>query len=975
MSGVSQNVSPSEVLSVLAHTEVLRGYQLGKATEFQVLLRRYVQQSRELSGLAGSQGVIRINSCKEADPLLHILGYKIQGECGQPAMTLMTADAEWAFITVDSGFPLPDLEEALEHGKPFVYSYTGTSVPVLFSPADWTAIAADKGQSNKDLLDCLLYDQNLARLYWSMSRIEPATALAMKKSIGLARLLPLASVLDHYGSQICIRDGVVAVPGGPAANKQWQDLVGANPSSPADFIPRLLTREHGWLAAYFDAMARTNRSQQAHFTQSQRFKRYYAAYRSTGTSEDAATRVAFRPAPSLLVLAARMQWDQNGDPYVPANLQTWSDILHEKEDAKLSRHFAKRITSWKYPDQLADAMFSFSRTETDYGPVQAYLFLTELDHRRPPDRRLSNQTVFLLGAKYVEYCDQYLLFSEFPELSDEAINNFLLTADAISKISNVTLRGNTMGIFQANVGIWQILARQGEIERSQLNSSWLEMIKPFSDISSPGHLVTAGRSSLQQIFLAATGKPTGTLDELVSLLAGAHQDTQDGQRVHTELANRIRSVLDDQRLVSFDTIFALDDGLKTPSRSAARTDELVALAGQLREFEMPQPIFTNSERTRWAAGVYNNHHTDLQMRTDIAKALRSNESPKHLEAARGQLAPFLRDILVGLNYAYYEPPNSQVLHNNPLFVRSHDFSGETVMGVEHLWQAPRIFGEGSPAGGGAHLIGSLADLPYVLSQTEEDFIAPDHVQALIWQQFVPGLLSNAIVPRWWNVSPKELHAVALYQRAGEELLEASSKDPELSGRVVALLSDRMSPERQSWLQQTIQTGKTSDLLDGIAPADSFYLTEDFLQKYPGQLETVSASGRELTDLLREDSAEVNESRLSRDFGVIHPVFAQTYALELISVRPFPALGGTYSRLMSECWDSGNLYWARLADELGYSPVELNRIVPGLTRRMVEHIFASEIEDWPATLRALHETGEEFRHKKVSMLAGTSGVSN
>ena len=96
----------------------------------------------------------------------------------------------------------------------------------------------------------------------------------------------------------------------------------------------------------------------------------------------------------------------------------------------------------------------------------------------------------------------------------------------------------------------------------------------------------------------------------------------------------------------------------------------------MREFEMPRPIFTNGERTEWASGIYNNHHTEVQMRTDLAKVLKS-PSPSHaqIEEARGQLASFLRDSLVGLNYAYYEPPGAQALHNNPLLVRSHDFAG------------------------------------------------------------------------------------------------------------------------------------------------------------------------------------------------------------------------------------------------------------------------------------------------------------
>src|SRR5947207_11418347 len=113
------------------------------------------------------------------------------------------------------------------------------------------------------------------------------------------------------------------------------------------------------------------------------------------------------------------------------------------------------------------------------------------------------------------------------------------------------------------------------------------------------------------------------------------------------------------------------------------------------------------------------------MRTEIPKVLKSaSASSSQIDEARGQLASFLRDALVGLNYAYYEPPGAQALHNNPLFVRSHDFAAETVMGMKSVWQAPQLFGQGSPAGGGARFVGSLADLPYVLSELEQDFIQP-----------------------------------------------------------------------------------------------------------------------------------------------------------------------------------------------------------------------------------------------------------
>ena len=109
---------------------------------------------------------------------------------------------------------------------------------------------------------------------------------------------------------------------------------------------------------------------------------------------------------------------------------------------------------------------------------------------------------------------------------------------------------------------------------------------------------------------------------------------------------------------------------------------------------------------------------DAEMRADLSKVLSSSSSHSQLEDALGDLALFQRDTLVGLNYAYYEPPGAQALHNNPLLVRSHDFSAETVGGIKAVWQAPHLLGEGSPAGGGAHLVGSLADLPYALAEIE-----------------------------------------------------------------------------------------------------------------------------------------------------------------------------------------------------------------------------------------------------------------
>ena len=112
-------------MPLLSRNVFLIGYQgtgLGsRATEFLILLRRYVQQARELSDLAGKDGVIRVTGCADSKALLDILGYRVTTDCGKSSAYVATADPRRAFITIDSGFPLPELEATLQGGKPFSY--------------------------------------------------------------------------------------------------------------------------------------------------------------------------------------------------------------------------------------------------------------------------------------------------------------------------------------------------------------------------------------------------------------------------------------------------------------------------------------------------------------------------------------------------------------------------------------------------------------------------------------------------------------------------------------------------------------------------------------------------------------------------------------------------------------------------------------------------------------------------------------
>ena len=148
------------------------------------------------------------------------------------------------------------------------------------------------------------------------------------------------------------------------------------------------------------------------------------------------------------------------------------------------------------------------------------------------------------------------------------------------------------------------------------------------------------------------------------------------------------------------------------------------------------------------------------------------------------------------------------------------------------------------------------------------------------------------------------------------------------------------------------------------PAETAFLGAEYLRLHPEEAESRGGAGQELARLRSTNPTETSWERISADFGVPHPSLGRTYARELLNAKPLPTFLGFSSRLLAESWESSNLYWARLAHEKGYSPVLLNRLVPVLTHRMVEKIFATHLEDWPAVLRAMLETGEEFREDQI-----------
>jgi len=72
---------------------------------------------------------------------------------------------------------------------------------------------------------------------------------------------------------------------------------------------------------------------------------------------------------------------------------------------------------------------------------------------------------------------------------------------------------------QAQCGLWQILARQGQIPTADQNHSWQGLLHPFASISSSSALYDATRTSLAELMRAATTGETKALENADELSA------------------------------------------------------------------------------------------------------------------------------------------------------------------------------------------------------------------------------------------------------------------------------------------------------------------------------------------------------------------------------------------------------------------------------------------------------------------------
>ncbi len=957
MAALSPDLPAGDVLAALARNVVTNGYQAASSneslepTEYLKLVVRYLTQAREIEKLA-QNGVLKIEQCEstQAADLLKTLGYRMRGSCGGD-LVLETVNASRAFLTIDSGFPLAKLEQALRTNTPFEMDYRPAKVPVLYDLNYWLA-AKEKG-SDGAFIDFFISDPSICRLYLGMSKLDSETSAELRKAVTVQRLRAFAHVVDFFGGMFEIRNGKAVLPGAPKSVSGWTKLVGVGPDNGAAFFDKLMSRDDGWLAAYYDSTARIHGKLQEYLTEPARMERFYTAIRGRITSPGPA-RPVFRANTDMMLLVTRMRMEPDGRPHLPGTLEVWRNLFvnhpHGKYDGKLT----KSAAGWKEPDDVLEALFALCRKTVENEPLKIYLSLSDINRRRT--QPLEPATVDRLAREFRTLGAQYSIFAETPNISDKTILQFVDDAVAINNQRDQQIKADEAGLLQALVGIWQVLVRQKLIPADRSDSVLREILTSFATVKNAQGEFDAGRAGVQ-VLLKATGTPEGAdpQERMYDLLAGQAEVTD--SESHTQLVQEMMRIFETQRLISLKTLFDLADNLEAQSKGGKLNTVLVKrLSARIQEIQPARIALSGAEKNAMAFGYWTEKHIEGQRKVNFQAIVeRSANDAEKLREARGLLAQFLRDTLVGFLYIHYAPPGAQVLITNPLFVRSHDFIGG--QGANLTWRGTEVFGTGWPSSAGGRLVGSLSNVAYALAEAEQNFLIPSREQALIWGDLVPQMIVSAKVPRFWKVSPSQMHWAALHLRLAEAAVADGAQDASKRQVLIDGMRRQAPPNRAKRFEIALNDGDAREALDLMTPSEAFHVAADVLA---AKTEPVGPEAAEIRRLSAESPALHNYAAISQAFGTPKPTLSNSYAPELLNIRTFPTLMGYSSRIMAETWESSTLYYAALADELGMRPSQLNVAVPQWTQKTVEAIFATHLEDWPALLRSLRSVGDSLR---------------
>lgn len=528
-----------------------------------------------------------------------------------------------------------------------------------------------------------------------------------------------AGTFAAFGRSLHVRDSAVAVPGGTGETALWEELVGARVTEAASFVRRVLSRDHGRLAYFYDTAMHLDPAARAFLMGHQlagparrserlRFvRRAYEQFVKFAPTWRADERPFFRPVvdPALVLNVVAVEADGTVGP------SWWTAVL---DRAATSCSWNREREAQRRPPAAADANWLLTWIFEKTGAPDVRFAMLRLVQRRftgQPEETAPHVEIALCGRQHLP---ALALVVDRLGIDDPALYAELtLAARRLTGAGDSGLP--TLRSWQASLSLIEQAARHGGLRDMDLGELLASLARAAPERPSEPHGAVIGWV-LSELLPTAGLDPAGDDIEASALraLAGVGRNSGlefaweglpyrlDVPAAAARSAMTVRDVSMGPRLDDLRRLHQAAQRFGGPSATAPELHEAIAALGAVSSTmvdTMGQPIAS--------------HLADA-----IASAMRSLERVRGREVVpspqlRRQLLAVVDelsgDILPALAYALAMSPVAGPPEIYAEAYRFHDFGVDLTAGrfEAFAWSVPRVV---TRERGGSQVAGALVGL-------------------------------------------------------------------------------------------------------------------------------------------------------------------------------------------------------------------------------------------------------------------------
>ena len=877
--------------------------------------------------------------------VLGMLGWRVRGN-KKAGFALQPVEKEVGAERQEIGSALEIDEIAIQDALLAMQDYSlrikVESAPLVLGEAVWKE-ALYKGQDFAGgFMEAVVRDPRIGQAYIGLSPLQPNAREALIENVGLKQLVNrFSTVLLMHGSALAFEDGLALVPGGAAAAGIWTGLVGASPSDPRRFFPRLLRKEEGRLLGYFSALGQLDEARQRFFTQSaSRTKQFFALYKSSPEFK-AGGRTKVRESP-FLELLRELPLDADGRVVFPGSAEVWMVARGQADASRLARKLPRKVV----PDVEDDILIRVAKTkfQTPTGQrsqVDKFLAAARLDQLR--SQPMDAVTALNFAQAFGPYEHVFPYFATLTGLQSTHLRNFLALASKVGALEPVQ-RNHLLALFHAFAEILCIGQLEGGLSEERA-----------ADLFGAMCLRLSGGKDV-------AGQAEAALVTVESILGGFDVEGDDiDRRMRTLLglgAPHLRNeqFTQVQSLQSVPLLATLMQLRNSAQGLAGGTGDLKAHVKSLDEatrevpvVPIPKEMDFDDKKKRLMQSYSAVALKQTQRR--LARAA-TRKKPRQAELRRlagkvvDEMLPQICLALTGIVYSYYLRPDDLPVSEDQLFLRKHEHYEADVQFNDRYFEPTQLVGLGDDSG--TYVEGGLSGMASVAGHIARfglRIMDPD-AQALSAVE-----LASLRAARWRELGEADLRRLSLTVLLGREWIVEAASNQESRADLIRAVHGRLSVNRTRRLLTSLTEQDWTGIWGSVTRSDLYRLGRARLAASPDTMadSPVSVALRELP----QNAEDWNR------LHVLGPVRLMTHGYSrprIWSDGPYE----DYERYMSdtriaERMAELKLYLAQAAYSIGMPVDKLARSAESAAKRVLSTVQMGDLWDWRSVLQNYERT--------------------